>query len=78
MNIMNCCQRRLTDLRDEAIFQSLKIIDVKTWPKEKDDLVLYGHRELSILIQHFSVLLQRSEVDTDKSGIASSYFVWRT
>ena len=61
--LKSCVYDRLKDLEERDIFKALKLLEIGTWPKNKEALDIFGHQELSLLCDHFNTILLKNEVD---------------
>ena len=43
---------------NSCVLKCLKIIDIKAWPKAKEDLNQFGCEELAVVLKHFAAILQ--------------------
>ncbi len=67
-DIQDCVRDRFGDLNDNPVLGSLRILDTRTWPGEKAELKNFGHTEMNLVCDHFSILLEKNKVDVTKVG----------
>ena len=66
--LKSCVYDSLKDLEERDIFKALKLLEIGTWPKNKEALDIFGHQELSLLCDHFNTILLKNEVDIQSTA----------
>ena len=67
-NVSARIQGRLEDANDASrlIFTNARVLDTRTWPGSREDLAVFGNREIQVLADHFGEPLQRIGCQVDE------------
>ena len=63
--VSNCVKGRFDDLQQKDVFKGARLLDIMSWPTEKDAVVMFGHAEVSLLTDHFKPLLLKRKYSPD-------------